>query len=100
MALIPVWRGVGGGPAGCCAANASRPSAMNNGRAGGETTVNTAISSGRSFVCAVTSPLHEISTPIARTNTSKRFRMTPPLELEIDRELDLTGHAGLNRPAE
>src|SRR5712671_5969353 len=48
--LIPVWRGVGGGPAGCCATNVSRVSAVNNGRAAGDATGNNSIASGRSVV--------------------------------------------------
>src|SRR5262245_52818776 len=81
MALIPVCRGVGGGPAGCCATYVSTALAVNNGRAGRETTGKSAPSSGRSFVCALTISLHEITSAIPKTNTSKCFRITPPAKL-------------------
>src|SRR6266853_5464883 len=98
--LIPVWRGVGGGPAGCCATYVSRPSGVNNGGVDGVTTGNNSIASGRPVVWAATSPLADITDAIVMMMTVQRFRMNPPLEFEIDRELDLTGHARLDWPSE
>jgi hypothetical protein len=84
MVLIPVWRGVGGGPAGGCATYASRLSTVNRGRAGCATAANSSMASDWPFVCAPTTPLHETTSAIPMMNTSKCFRMTPPLELEVD----------------
>src|SRR5262245_51243389 len=44
--------------------------------------------------------LADIANPTASTMTLERFRMNPPLELEIDRELDLTGQACVDWPSE
>src|SRR5262245_56537650 len=99
MALIPVCRGVGGGPAGCRAIHASRLSAVNNGDAGGRMTGTRSIASGRSFVWPATTPPVKITDAIVKMMIVQRFRMSPPLELEIDRELDLKCRSRVDRSA-